>query len=119
MEDNRFEKLEVWKKAHQLVLKIHKLTKSFPKEEKYSLVDQLRRASASIAANIVEGNERKTRKEFNQFLYVAKGSLAETKYFLILSRDLFYINKVDSDTIIQEANEIGKMINGLISYLKK
>lgn len=115
---NQFEKLEVWKKSHQFVLLIYKLTKKFPKEEKYGLVDQMRRSSSSVATNIVEGNERKSEKEFIQFLYTAKASLAETKYHLILSKDLEYINVTDYENLIIEANIIGKMITNLIKYLR-
>jgi len=118
MEENRFEKLEVWKRAHQIVINIYKITRSFPKEEKYLLVDQLRRASISIAANIAEGNDRKTKKEFIQFLYNSKGSLSEVKYFCILTRDLNYIDINTYVKLISELTEVGKMINGLINYLR-
>ena len=116
---NRFENLKVWEKAHQYVLGVYSLTKGFPKEEKFTLVDQLRRSSSSVATNIVEGNERQSKKEYIQFLYTAKASLAESKYQLLLSRDLNYIRSNKYSEIKSEADEIGKMINGLISYLKK
>ncbi|MDO8609385.1 MAG: four helix bundle protein [bacterium] len=115
---NPFEKLDVWKLAHQFTLNIYKITSSFPKDEKFSLVDQIRRSSSSIAANIVEGNEKKSNKEFLQFLYTAKGSLAETKYFLILSRDLQYLTIQDYEKLLINADNIGKMINGLMKYLR-
>ncbi|OIP86823.1 four helix bundle protein [Candidatus Shapirobacteria bacterium CG2_30_35_20] len=118
MEDNKFEKLKVWKVSHELVLEIYKLTKSFPSEEKYSLVDQIKRSSSSIAANIVEGNERKTKKEFIQYLYQAKGSCAETKYHLLLSRDLGYINTENYQKLAGMTIEISKMLASLINYLK-
>ncbi len=115
---NQFEKLEVWKRSHELVKKIYPLLENFPKSEKYSLVDQLRRASLSVPTNIAEGNERGTDKEFIKFLYTSKGSLAETKYFLILASDLGYINMEISKTLLQEANEIGMMLSGLIKFYK-
>lgn len=115
---NQFEKLEVWKRTHKFILTIYKLTKSLPSEEKYLLVDQLRRSASSIATNIVEGNEKKTKKEFIQFLYTAKASLAETKYHLLLARDLKYIDILPYTNLIEESNSIGKMLNGLINYLK-
>lgn len=118
MEDNKFEKLKVWKLAHEMVLEIYKSTKNFPMEEKYSLVDQIKRSSSSIAANIVEGNERKTKKEFVQYLYQAKGSCAETKYHLLLSRDLGYINPDDYQKLANMTIEISKMLSSLINYLK-
>jgi four helix bundle protein len=80
--------LEVWKQAHALTLEIYKVTSSFPKSEMYGVVDQLRRASSSVAANIVEGQSRNTTKDYVNFLYNSRGSLEETRYFLLLSRDL-------------------------------
>ncbi len=85
--------LEVWKKAHSLVLEIYKLTAQFPKDEKYGIIDQLRRAAYSVPANIVEGQSRNTTKEYLSFLYNARGSVEEVRYFLLLSTDLGYINK--------------------------
>lgn len=116
---NAFEKLIVWKKAHQFVLDIYSITENFPKEEKYSLVNQLRRSSSSISTNISEGNARKSAKEFIQFLYLSKSSLSEVKYQLILAKDLNYVNDNDFQKLNNQANEIGKLINGLINYLKK
>ena len=116
---NSFEKLIVWEKTHQFVLEIYSITKEFPSDEKYLLVNQIRRSSSSIAANIVEGNERKSKKEFIQFLYTAKASLSETKYHLLLSKDLNYLYKNIYVKLNVQANEIGKLINGLINYLKK
>ena len=116
--NNRFEKLEVWKKAHEFTLLVYKLTSLFPKEEKYSLVDQLRRAASSVPTNILEGNERNSTKEFIQFLFTAKASLAETKYHLLLAKDLNYLSEFNYHKALELANEVGKMINGLISYLR-
>lgn len=115
---NRFEDLEVWKKAHELTLWTYKLTKSFPKEEKYSLCDQIKRSVSSVPTNIVEGNERQSKKEFIQFLYTSKASLAETKYHILLARDLGYISNENYTNTISQADEIGRMINGLITYLR-
>lgn len=116
---NSFEKLIVWEKAHKFVLEIYSITKKFPRDEKYLLANQIRRSSSSIAANIAEGNERKSKKEFIQFLYTAKASLSETKYHLLLSKDLNYLDSNIYIELNQRANEIGKLINGLINYLKK
>jgi four helix bundle protein len=88
-----WKELEVWKKAHNLVLEIYKLTAEFPKSEAYALVDQIRRAAYSVPANIVEGQSRNTTKEYLSFLYNARGSIEETRHFLLLSRDLKYILK--------------------------
>lgn len=84
----RFEELIVWQKAHALVLEIYKLSKDFPKEETYGITSQVRRSSVSIAANISEGYRKKGKADKLRFLNIAEGSLDETKYYLILIRDL-------------------------------
>ena len=101
-----------------MVLEVYKLTNSFPSSEKFALVSQIRRSASSIAANIVEGNARKHKKEFTQFLYIANGSLEETKYHLLLVRDLGYIGDYDYENVCDQAEMVGKMIGGLIKYLK-
>ena len=117
--DNKFEKLKVWQLAHQLTLNVYRITKNFPRDEHYSLCDQIKRSSSSIPANIAEGNERKTTKEFTQFLYNAKGSLAETKYHLLLAKDLNYISIEEYQKLSQQTSDISKMLSSLIKYLKK
>ena len=72
--------LEVWKKAHNLVLEVYKLTAKFPQNEKYGLIDQIRRAAYSVPTNIVEGQSRNTTKEYLYFLYNARGSVEEIRY---------------------------------------
>lgn len=118
MVDNKFEHLKVWQKSHQLVLDIYKITKKFPGEEKFSLVDQIKRSSSSIPTNIVEGNERKTKSEFIQFLYISKGSCAETKYHLLLSRDLGYISDLEYQELSDKTIEISKMLSSFINFVK-
>ena len=113
-----FTELDVWKKAHGLVLEIYKLTASFPREERFRLTDQLCRSASSIPANIAEGKGRKSRKEYVQFLYIARGSLEETRYHLILARDLGYLSSVQFQTLAEGYDEAGRMLNGLINSLK-
>ena len=86
-----FQELEVWQRAHQLVLQTYRVTDSFPDRERYGSVSQVRRSAASIPANIAEGFGRRTTKELLQFLANANGSLEETRYFLVLSLDLGYL----------------------------
>ena len=88
-----FKELEVWQKAHQLVLQTYRVTDGFPDKEKYGIVSQVRRSAASVPANIAEGFGRRTTKELLQFLANANGSLEETRYFLLLSCDLGYLAK--------------------------
>ena len=113
-----FTKLDVWQKAHKLTLSIYKLTEDLPKEEKYRLGDQIRRSASSIPANIVEGQARQTTKEYIQFLYNARGSLAETKYHLRLAKDLDYVEQSEYESLIDNYNSVGKMLNSLINSLK-
>jgi four helix bundle protein len=116
--DNKFEKLAVWKLAHKYTLEIYSITAKFPKNEMYSLIDQLRRSASSVPTNIVEGNGRQSRKEFVQFLYTAKGSLDESKYQLLLARDLGFVTEECYKKLQDEANEIEKMLGGLVKYLR-
>jgi len=111
--------LEVWKKAHSLVLEMYKMTSKFPQHERYGLVDQLRRAAYSVPANIVEGQSRNSTKEYLQFLYNARGSLEETRYFLLLARDLKYIEVENYKSFESNCENISKMLNGLIKSLRK
>lgn len=116
---DKFENLPIFQEAHSLVLSVYKISKSFPKEEKFSLTSQIRRSAASIPTNIVEGNARGHSKEMIEFLYFAKGSLEETKYHLFLARDLGYINELDYDAVHDKTNNVGKQLNGLINFWKK
>lgn len=111
--------LEVWKKAHEGVLRIYQLTKSFPADERFRLIDQICRAAASVPANIAEGKGRAALKEYLQFLSIARGSVEEVKYFLVLSKDLSYLTEPQYHTINDLYDEVGRMLNGLITALRK
>ena len=115
---NNFENLKIWERSHSLVLNVYKLTRLFPKSELYGLTSQLRRAAASVPANIVEGYSRKSKKEFLQFLYIARGSIEETKYLLLLAKDLDYLNETTYLDLQKRYNKVGKMLNGLISSIR-
>lgn len=114
-----FKDLIVWQKAHQLVVAIYKATKLFPKEEVFSLTNQLRRAAASIAANICEGYKKKTIPNQLNFINIAEGSLEEVKYYIILSKDLQYINEKDYEQLTNTAEEVGRLINGYEKAISK
>ncbi len=116
---NNFEKLEAWKEAHKLVLMIYKIVNIFPNDEKFRLIDQVCRSVSSVAANLVEGSARAYRKEYVQYCYQARGSLEETKYHLLLARDLDFIDEQKYQELMEQANKTGRLINGLITYLKK
>jgi four helix bundle protein len=111
-------KLKVWQETHNLVLKIYKATSSFPKSETYGLVNQLKRAAYSVPANIVEGQSRNTTKEYLQFLYNARGSLEEVRYFLLLSFDLSFLQENNYNELEQGYESASKMLNGLIKSLR-
>jgi len=113
-----FKSLKVWEKAHGLTLEIYRYTKDFPKEELYSLTNQLRRAASSIPANIAEGCGKKTKADFANFLNIALGSANETEYFLILSRDLNYISQDNFNTLSKEANDVKAMLINLINKVR-
>jgi four helix bundle protein len=110
--------LKVWQESHQLVLEIYRATASFPKTEVYGFVDQLKRASYSVPANIVEGQSRNTTKDYLHFLFNARGSLEETRYFLLLSKDLDYLNEETYINLENRYSLISRMLNKMISSLK-
>ncbi len=110
-------KLIVWQKSHELVLKIYEITKSFPKDELFGLTSQVRRAAVSIPSNIVEGKARGSNKEYKRFLLVARGSLEETKYQLLLAKDLKYIDEQKYKEILNLSKDVGRLLAGLIKTL--
>jgi len=114
-----FTKLDVWGKAHQMTLEVYQATQGFPQKERYRLTDQLCRSAASVPANIAEGTGRNTLKEYVQSLYVARGSIEETKYHLLLSKDLGYLSSDSFGKLVEGYNEVGRMLNGLINSLKE
>ncbi|MEL7665991.1 MAG: four helix bundle protein [Candidatus Shapirobacteria bacterium] len=109
----------VWRKAHEFTLQIYLITKKFPKDELFGIVSQIRRASSSVPANIVEGSARRSSKEYAQFLVQARGSLSETQYFLELSKDLNYISKEEFDFLTLLSIEVSKMLNSLLTKIKR
>jgi len=111
------EELEVFKNGHNLTLNIYKISKKFPAEEKFSLIQQMRRAAASICTNLMEGSHRLGRKEFRQFVGIAKGSAGELKYHLLLAKDLGYLPEEQFVVLRSEAEKISKMLNGLAKSL--
>jgi four helix bundle protein len=111
--------LQVWKKAHILTTQIYKITKDFPKEERFGLTSQIQRAAYSIPLNIVEGHSRKSATEFLQFLNIARGSLEELRYLLILSCEIDYLSNSDMENLESLAAEICIMLDALIKSLQK
>ena len=112
------DKLILWKKSHELVLLIYEITKDFPKEELFCLISQIRRAAVSVPSNIVEGKARNSNKEYKRFLLISRGSLEELKYQLLLAKDLKYIDECKHNKIKMLADEVGKLLNGVIRSIK-
>ena len=114
-----FTDLIAWQEAQKLVLKIYKITGAFPKEERYSLIDQMRRAAISITSNIAEGFSRGSYKEKIYFYFIAQGSTTELQSQAILSRDLNYISSDNLDEVLQESITVHKLLGGLIKGARK
>lgn len=110
-------KLEIWKKGIEFVTKIYKLTRGFPDNEKFGLVSQMRRSAVSIPSNIAEGAARVSKKEFVRFLSIAQGSTSELETQLIISNNLGFLEERDI-YLLDELDEISRMINGLIKSLR-
>ena len=104
-----FQDLIVWQKAHGFVLEVYAATRSFPKEERYGLTSQFRRAAVSIPANIAEGFRKQTQADKARFLNSAEGSLEECRYYLILAHDLKYTDKA---TMWPMSEAVGRLLNG-------
>lgn len=111
-----FRGLEVWQLAHQLTLAIYRTTKRFPREELFGLTSQMRRCSASIAANLAEGCGRSGDGEFHRFVQMASGSASELDYHLILAHDL---SLIDGSTYAELGERINKLRRKLTSLLLK
>jgi four helix bundle protein len=119
MAEQSFETLKVWQKSHALMLDIHnRILPSLPKEEKYVLADQLRRSSKSVPANIAEGSGRYYYMDNVRFCYHARGSLDETLNHLIVARDLNFCSSELYLEMRERVEEIRKLLNGYISWLK-
>ena len=111
-------KIKAWELSDKLVLLIYKVTRSFPKGEIHGLVSQMRRAAVSVPANIVEGAQRRL-KEYLQFLYTAKSSLAEVEYYIYLSHKLKYVTDGEYEELSTLEAEGARTLQGLIRWLEK
>ena len=113
-----FKTLKVWEKGHQLTLAIYRATKSFPRDELYGLTSQVRRASASIPANIAEGCGRTGKAELARFLQVAMGSASELEYHLLLAHDLGLLDDGEYERLESHTVELKRMLTSFILKLK-
>src|SRR3990167_5741986 len=110
----RFEKLTVWQDARIFINHIYRVTRDFPREERFGLVDQLRRAAVSIALNIAEGSDRKSDAEFKRYLRMAIGSCEEVITALYIALDQKYLKEAEFDSLYKDANMLVAKINALI-----
>jgi four helix bundle protein len=115
MED--FKDLKVWVKAHELTLGVYKKTRSFPREELFGLTSQLRRASASVGANIAEGCGRRSDGEMKRFLQIARGSASELEQHLILSKDLDLLTATEFSDLEGKVLEVQRMLAAFVQHL--
>ena len=114
-----YTKIEAWRLADDLTVAVYERTRSFPKEEMYGLTSQLRRASYSVPANIVEGASRESKKDYLHFLYIARGSLSETQYFIHLARRLDYLSLKEADALRDQTKFVFACLHGLIRAVEK
>ena len=113
-----YRELIVWQKAVEFVVAMYRETASFPKEEMYGLTSQMRRAAVSIPSNIAEGQARSTTRDFIHFLYISRGSLKESETQIIISRRLGYLNEQQEADLLGRADELSRLISGLVSSLR-
>lgn len=114
-----FEDLEIWQQAHELAIEVYKLARGFPADERFRYTDQICRACTSIPTNVAEGTGRYGKQDFKHFLYIARGSLEETKYLLLLGRDLGFVTQEEYNRLRDGYKSLGKRMNALINSLKK
>jgi four helix bundle protein len=115
MQDYR--NLKVWQRAHEMTLRLYRMTTTFPPDERYGLTSQIRRAAASIPANIAEGSARNSDKDFARFVHIAMGSAAELDYHLLLAHDLDFMDSKSHQDAATELSEIRRMLNAFSQKL--
>ena len=111
--------LDVYKVVVDFTVEVYKITSTFPKEEIYGLVSQMRKAAVSINSNLVEGNMRGTKGEYRHFVGIARGSAAELSYQIEIAHKLKFINKSSYEYLMVTADRICKMLSGLLSSLSE
>ena len=118
MVTSSYKELIVWQKAHSFVLNVYTFSEKFPKGELFGLTSQFRRAAVSIAADIAEGYAKKSLSDKIRFFNISQGSLEECSYYIVLSKDLKYITKEQSDILEELSNDIGKLLQSYINRIK-
>jgi len=113
-----YTKIIAWQKADDMTVAVYGVSRAFPREEMYALTSQLRRAAYSVPANIVEGATRESKKDYLHFLYIARGSLAETRYFVHLAHRLQYLSDADRSQLFGHTDETFRTLAGLIKAVE-
>lgn len=113
MQGRRYRSIKAWQLADNLAVAVYEATASFPKDERYGVVSQMRRAGVSVAANIAEGASRSSKKEYLQFLSISRGSLAELRYYLHLAKRLGYLTDRNWEKLEGSSDEVGRVLYGL------
>ncbi|MBR3759131.1 MAG: four helix bundle protein [Bacteroidaceae bacterium] len=119
MEPFSFENIITWQKAHQFTSLVYRITQRFPEDEKFGLTSQFRRAAVSIGANVAEGYKKLSKADKLRFFNISEGSLAECQNYIILSKDLGFLDKDDYILLHESATEVGRLLtaycNGIIN----
>jgi len=113
-----FKELRVWQRAHEINLEIYAVTRHFPSDERFGLTSQLRRAAASIGANVAEGCGRRSDGELTRFLQIARGSASELEYHLILARDLHMLSRKNFEELLPGVEEVQRMLTALVQRVR-
>ena len=115
---HRFKELDIWKLSRQFCSEVYAITSKFPDSEKFGITNQLRRVSVSVPSNIAEGASRRSNKDFGRFLEIAIGSMYELETQLMISKDLGFITKKESEVLLSDLESIIKMTSKFKSTLK-
>ncbi len=111
--ERSYQRLIAWQESHNLCLKVYEVTKTFPQEEKFNLINQMRRSASSVPTNIAEGNVKRSNKEQAHFLEISLASLEELHYQLLLSKDLVYLSKDIFESLDNQLQRVGYLISKL------
>jgi len=112
-----YRRLATWRKSYRLVLAVYRASEGFPDSERFGLTSQARRAAVSVVANIAEGAGRGSERELIRFLWISRGSAIELAVLLRLARDLGYLDPAEASPLLKHADELGRMITGLLKAL--
>ena len=114
-----YTKIDAWRLADDLTVAIYQRSRGFPREELYGLTSQIRRAASSVAANIAEGSSRESKRDYLHFLYIARGSLAEARYFIHLAKRLGYLEENEAAALAEQGRQSFGCLHGLIGAVEK